>query len=126
MSLQIGVGVLVTGVNTIPCLRQISESLTAVRSYNNHAVPIAVVINRSKRRVLGGVARGKHVQAVLREEKVFFVSDNPEAFVGSANTGAPLSLGGGYRKAMREIGAVSAFCAEIKAPGVVPSQLATR
>jgi pilus assembly protein CpaE len=114
-------GVLVTGVNTIPCLRQISETLATVRSYSSHARPIAVVINRSERRVLGGVARGKHVQAVLREEKVFFVSDNHAAFVGSANTGTPLSLGSSYRKPAREIAALSAFCTGIKAPRIASS-----
>jgi pilus assembly protein CpaE len=114
-------GVLVTGINTIPCLRQISETLTAVRSYSNHAAPIAVVINRSERRVLGGVARGKHVQTVLREEKVFFVSDNRAAFVGSTNTGTPLSLGSSYRKPTRELAAISVFCAGIKSPRITSS-----
>lgn len=110
--------VLVTGINTISCLRQISETLSAVQFHRSHAGPVAVVINRSERRVLGGVARGKHVQSVLPEEKVFFVSDNPAAFVGSTNTGTPLSLGSGYRKVTREIAAISAFCAGIKSSRV--------
>ena len=109
-------GVLVTGLNTIPGLRQISETLTSARSYANHTRPMAVVINRSERRVLGGIARGKHIEAVLREEKVFFVSDNRAAFISSTNTGTPLSLTTSYRKSTREIAAISAFCTGIKSP----------
>jgi pilus assembly protein CpaE len=107
-------GVLVTGINTIPCLRQVSETLSAIRSYRVHSGPIAVVINRCERRMWGGVARRNHVQTVLRQEKVFFVRDDPAAFVDSTNTGTPLSLSSRYRKAAREIAAVSTFCAEIK------------
>jgi pilus assembly protein CpaE len=109
-------GLLVTGLNTIPGLRQISETLTTARSYGNHVHPIAVVINRSERRVMGGVARGKHIEAVLREEKVFFVSDNRAAFISSTNSGTPLSLTTSYRKPTREIAAITAFCAGIKSP----------
>jgi pilus assembly protein CpaE len=114
-------GVLVTGLNTIPGLRQISETLTVARSYGSHVRPMAVVINRSERRVLGGIARGKHIDAVLREEKVFFVSDNRAAFISSTNSGTPLSLTTSYRKPTREIAAISAFCAKIKSPRNVSS-----
>ena len=111
--------VLVTGINTIPCLRQVSEALSAIRSYRVHSGPIAVIINRCERRMWGGVARGNHVQTVLRQETVFFVGGDPAAFVDSTNTGTPLSLSSRYRKAAREIAAVSAFCAEVKSLRVV-------
>ena len=91
-------GVLITGINTIPCLRQVSETLSDIRSYGTNSGPIAVVINRCERRVWGGVARGNHVRTVLRQEKVFFVGDDPAAFVDSTNTGTPVSLSSRSRK----------------------------
>jgi len=78
-----------------------------------------VIINRCERRMWGGVARGNHVQTVLRQETVFFIGDDPDAFVDSTNTGTPLSLSSRYRKAAREIAAVCAFCAGIKSLRVV-------
>lgn len=107
-------GVLITGINTIPCLRQVSETLSEIRSHRTDSGPSAVVINRCERRVWGGVARGNHVRSVLRQEKVFFVGDDPTAFVDSTNTGTPVSLSSRSRKVTREIAAVSAFCAGIK------------
>jgi pilus assembly protein CpaE len=107
-------GVIVTGINTIPCLRQMSEVLAAIRSSRTENSQIAVIINRYEPRFSGGVARRKHVESVLGNEKLFYVRDDAATMVESINTGSPLVLSNLFRKFVREISAVAGFCAELK------------
>jgi pilus assembly protein CpaE len=103
--------VFVTGINTIPCLRQISETLVSVRACRAETNPIGVVINRCERGLFG-VARRSHVTSVLKDERLFFVRQDERAMIEGGNTGVPLSLSGN-RKSIKDIAAITSFCAEI-------------
>jgi pilus assembly protein CpaE len=106
--------IIVTGINTIPCLRQIAEVLGAVRACRSDTSQMAVVINRYEPTLIGGVVRRKHVESVLRDEPVFYVRNDPSAMAESVNIGAPVVLNNASRKVAREIVAIAAFCAELK------------
>jgi Flp pilus assembly CpaE family ATPase len=117
--------VIVTGLNTIPSLRQLCETLAAVRDArpNSSAESVVVAINRCERTLLGGVDRRQHVESVLGHEKVFYVGNDPAGVVESTNTGTPMVQAGGSRKTVKEIQAIAAFCAnasseEVKSAGV--------
>jgi MinD-like ATPase involved in chromosome partitioning or flagellar assembly len=123
-------GVVVTGANTIPGLRQTVETLKAVRSARNSVLSrasapgadrqIAVAMNRCRRRFIGGIRHRRHVEAVLGGEQVFYVSDEPVA-LESINTGTPIGLnksGGAFGK---DIAALAAFCGGLKAARVMPT-----
>ncbi len=114
--------VLVTTINTVPGLRQVTETLSAIRSYRVNAGPLAVVVNRCERAMLGG-ARSKYVKSVLGHEKVFLVRHDP-AFVESTNTGRPQALGSRYGRTARELSAIREFCAEIKPIGAASGEAA--
>ena len=101
----------ITGINTIPCLRQISETLALVRSGGPPALQIGIVLNRCERTLLGSVARSKHVRQVLQDEQVFFISRWPEA-VESVNMGVPMMLGASAGKLQKEFARLAGFCAE--------------
>ena len=122
-------GVIVTGVNTIPRLRQAVETLAAVRAVGKPlpaaaAAPaqaqdqpkreIAVAINRCRRLFIGrGMLHQHHVETVLGGEKIFFIGEEAMA-LESVNTGTPIGLaktGGAFAK---EIAALAAFCAGLK------------
>jgi pilus assembly protein CpaE len=103
--------VIVTSLNTIPCLRQASDALAAVRAAPA-AGSVAVVINRYQRGAMGGIARRKHVMSVLGNEKIFFVRNDDDAMVESSNIGSPLSLGRN-RRSVKEIAEIAAFCAQV-------------
>ena len=106
-------GGIITGLNTIPCLRQISETLTLIRSGGSPVPPIAVVLNRCERNFLGSVARRNYVQRVLRDERTFLMSRRPEA-VASVNMGVPMVLGPTARKVQKEFAPLADFCAQVK------------
>jgi pilus assembly protein CpaE len=106
-------GVIVTGLNTIPSLRQTLGTLAAVREVVHPDAQVAVAVNRCERRLVGGIARRRHVEAVLGNERVFYVGEEPAA-VQSINAGAPMALTNSYRTIAKDIAALAAFCAELK------------
>jgi Flp pilus assembly CpaE family ATPase len=83
----------VTGLNTVPGLRQVAESVKAVQGLDNPPAEVAVVLNRCKRRLIGGVVGQRFVKRVLAAQTVFYVREDPAAAKQSANTGVPVSLG---------------------------------
>jgi pilus assembly protein CpaE len=112
-------GIIVTGLNTIPGLRQIAETIGAVRNTRRLLGQIAIVINRHESSMLGRIARRRHVEKVLGEERVFFVRNDSVA-LESINAGTPIVLAHAPRKIIKEIARISAFCATMK-----PSRAAT-
>jgi pilus assembly protein CpaE len=104
---------IITGINTIPCLRQVCETLAQVRSSGSSALQIAIAVNRCERTMLGSIVRRNHVEMVLRDERVFFIGRRPEA-VESVNMGLPMTLGAAAGKARKEFAPLAEFCAAVK------------
>jgi pilus assembly protein CpaE len=106
-------GLIVTGLNTIPGLRQLAETMAAVRDARPAAGQLAVVVNRCARGLMGGVARRRHVEKVVGRQQVFYVRDDP-AVLQSINTGTPMALTSASSKSSKEIALVGEFCAGLK------------
>jgi len=111
-------GVVVTGINTIPGLRQIAETVAAVRDACSASGQVAVAVNRCEHRLVGGIVRRQHVEKVLGREKIFYVRNDP-MMVQSVNTGTPMALTNAARKASREIASLGEFCAGLKSSQAV-------
>jgi pilus assembly protein CpaE len=112
--------IIITGVNTIPCLRQISETLNLIRTSISPTVQVGIVLNKSERTLLGGIARRQHVKKVLEDEQIFFLGQRAEA-IESANMGVPMMLGPAAGKIQKEIAALAEFCATVKSTRTVSS-----
>lgn len=106
-------GVIVTGLNTIPSLRQTVETISAVRDAAQPDVKVAVVVNRCERHLVGGIVRRRHVETLLSKEKVFYVGEEPMA-TQSVNSGTPMALTNSYRSIRRDIASLAAFFSELK------------
>lgn len=104
---------IVTGINTIPCLRQLSETLALVRSSGRSGLQVGIAINRCEYTMLGSVARRKHVEMVLRDEQLFFIGEVLGA-TESINMGQPMILGGSARKLRKDLAPLVEFCAGIR------------
>jgi pilus assembly protein CpaE len=105
--------IIITGVNTIPCLRQISETLNLIRTSISPTAQIGIVLNKSERTLLGGIARRQHVKKVLEDEQIFFIGYRAEA-IESANMGVPMMLGPAAGKIHKELAGLADFCAAVK------------
>jgi pilus assembly protein CpaE len=106
-------GGIITGINTIPCLRQVSETLALVRASGSPALQIGIAINKCEYTMLGSISRKKHVETVLRDERLFFIANHPEA-IESINMGQPTMLGASARKLRKDLAPVADFCAELQ------------
>lgn len=109
---------IITGINTIPCLRQVCETLALVRSSGSTGLQIGIAINRCEYTMLGSIARRKHVEMVLRDEQLFFIGNRPES-IESVNMGQPMMLGTAARKLRRDLMPLAKFCAGVQSNRVV-------
>ena len=106
--------VIVTGLNTVPGLRQIAECVADIRAAGQRSSEqVAIAINRCERRLMGGIARRRHVENLLADEKVFYVGYEPTA-LQSVNTGVPMIQSKASGAWHKEIAAIAAFCGEFK------------
>ena len=108
-------GILVTGLNTIPGLRQIEETVRALREEPTITAELRAVVNRCEFGLMGKVARADHVTRILGEEKRFFVRSARVA-IECVNVGTPITLAYPSDKSVKDIAAISAFCAALKSP----------
>jgi pilus assembly protein CpaE len=113
-------GVVVTGVNTIPGLRQTAETLAAVRETVRASAQVAIAVNRCQRRFWGGVARRHHGERVLGRKNVFYIAEEPMV-LESINTGTPMALSKGSGSIGRDIAALADFCANVKSLRAAPA-----
>jgi pilus assembly protein CpaE len=106
-------GILVTGLNTIPGLRQIEETLRALRAEAAVAADVRAVINRCDFGLLGKVVRAEHVGRILGEEKRLFVR-NARVALECVNLGSPMTLAYPSDKAVKDIAAIADYCVALK------------
>jgi pilus assembly protein CpaE len=108
-------GILVTGLNTIPGLRQIEETVRALREEPTIKAEVRAVINRCDVSVLGKMARADHVARILGDEKRLLVR-NARIATECVNVGTPMALAYPSDKSAKDIAAISVFCSGLSAP----------
>ncbi len=107
-------GILVTGLNTIPGLRQIEETLRALRTEASVTAELRAVVNRCEFGLLGSIARADHVARILGEEKRLLVR-NARVAIECVNVGTPITLAHPSDKLVKDIAAIAAFCVGLNA-----------
>jgi len=110
-------GAVVTGLNSIPNLRQLAETLSLVRT-SAPSAKIGIALNRCEKSLFGSVAGRKQVERVLPNEELFFIAYHSEA-TEAANMGLPMSVGPAMRRVREEFTGLANFCAELKSARVL-------
>jgi pilus assembly protein CpaE len=110
LTLENSDAVVMTGVNTIPCLRQMRATRDAVLEAKASSSQVAVVMNRVTRHLLGGIERRGHVESVFPSETIFYIEENRGA-VDRVNTGTPAGLA---RIQLKDFGKIASFCTNVK------------
>jgi Flp pilus assembly CpaE family ATPase len=112
-------GILVTGLNTIPGLRQIEETLRALRAEALVTADVRAVVNRCDFGLLGKVVRADHVARILGDEMRLFVR-NARVALECVNLGTPMTLAYPSDKAVKDIAAIANYCAALRVcPGTL-------
>ena len=109
---------IVSGLNNVPGLRQVAETLNIIRAVPQIPAEIVVVLNRCEFSVLGRIARRQHAIQVLGKEKLFFVRQDTASANHSLNIGAPATLAGSSGRISKDIGALVSVVAALKPTGV--------
>ena len=94
--------------------------MRALREEPTITAEVRAVINRCDISVLGKVARADHVARILGDEKRLFVR-NARVATECVNVGTPITLAYPSDKSVKDIAAISAFCA---APEIRPAATA--
>jgi pilus assembly protein CpaE len=100
---------IVTGLNNVPGLRQIAETLQEVKSVERVPPQIVVVLNRCESGLVGGIARRRHVNRALGNQTVIYVREDAAAANHSLNTGVPLSITSRTSKITKDVGALTSL-----------------
>jgi pilus assembly protein CpaE len=102
-------GILVTGLNTIPGLRQIDDTLRALRAEALVTADSRALVNRCDFGLLGRVVRADHVARILGDQRRLFVR-NTRVALECVNLGTPMTLAYPSDRAVKDIGAVADYC----------------
>ena len=102
--------IILTGINTIPCLRQMKATLDTVVKTKVSSSQVAIVMNRVRHRLLGGIEKRAHVESVFPHENIFYVGEHADA-VDRVNTGTPAALGGGH---VKDFAKLVSFCTSLR------------
>jgi len=105
---------IVTGLNNVPGLRQIAETLQAVTSRERNPPQVVVALNRCETDLLGKPARRQHVNRVLGHQTVVYVRDGTAAATQSLNTGVPISIASRSSKIARDIRTLASLVAAVQ------------
>jgi len=101
----------ISGLNTVPGLRQVADALAAVRSIEPIPPNIAVALNRCESQLFGRIARSDHVTRLLGSETVLTVREDTASAAHSVNTGIPLVIGSPSSKISKDIRAFAKLLA---------------
>jgi len=107
---------IVTGLNNVPGLRQIAETLQAVKSAERVPPQIVVALNRCESHLIGGIARRGHVSRALGNQTVVYVREDAAAANHSLNTGVPISMISPSSKITKDIRALASLVSALR-PG---------
>jgi pilus assembly protein CpaE len=106
----------VTGLNNVPGLRQIAETLQEVKSAERVPSQIVVTLNRCESGLIGGIARRRHVNRALGNQTVVYVREDAAAANHSLNTGAPISITSRSSKITKDVRALASLVSGLR-PG---------
>ena len=102
--------IILTGVNTIPCLRQMKATLDEVVKVKASSSQVAIVMNRVTHGLLGRVERRAHVESVFPDERIYYIDEDPQA-IDRINTGTPAALDG---KGTKNFAKLASFCINLR------------
>lgn len=105
--------IMVTGLNTIPGLRQLKGTVEAASEVKKPSAQISIVLNRVKQSLFGGIERRAHADSVLAGQELFFVREDPDA-IDRLNTGTSAAQTKSGR-AVKDFAALASYCSDIKA-----------
>ena len=111
----LGVCDLAIGLNNVPGLRQIAETLQEVKRAERVPPQIVVALNRCESGLVGGVARRRHVSQALGNQMAVYIREDAAAANHSLNTGVPISITSRSSRITKDVRALTSLVSGLKA-----------
>jgi pilus assembly protein CpaE len=105
---------IVTGLNNVPGLRLIAETLQELKGTERVAPQIVVALNRCESGLVGGIARRGHVNRALGNQTVVYVREDAAAANHSLNTGVPISITSRTSKITKDVRALASLVSGLR------------
>src|SRR3974390_3251136 len=102
--------VILPGINTIPCLRQMKATLDEVVKTKAMSSQVLILMNRINRGLLRRVQRRGHIDRVFPNENILYVDEDPHA-IERVNTGTPAALG---QVEAKNFAKITSFCTSLR------------
>lgn len=106
--------VVVVGLNTVPGLRAVHDTLAALRAVKPLTAQVTVAINRCDSGLFGGVARAQHAKSALRGENIHFIREDRHAARESVDTGVPIALSSPGSRLSKDIAGLTRLVAALQ------------
>jgi len=106
---------IVTGLNNVPGLRLIAETLQEVKSVGRVPPQIVVALNRCESGLVGGIARRRHVSQALGNRTAVYIREDAAAANHSLNTGVPISITSRSSRIAKDVRALVSLVSGLKA-----------
>lgn len=105
----------VTGLSTIPSLRQVADTVKAIRGLDPAPARIEVALNRCPTRLMGGLVGRQYAKRILEAEPMFCIREHASAARQSVNTGVPVSLAAPSNWISKDIAKMAALVSGLQA-----------
>jgi pilus assembly protein CpaE len=105
---------IVTGLNNVPGLRQIAETLQEVKRAERVPPQIVIALNRCESGLVGGVARRRHVSQALGNQTAVYIREDAAAANHSLNTGVPISITRRSSRIAKDVRALASLVSGLK------------
>jgi pilus assembly protein CpaE len=112
--------VIVTGLNHVPGLRQVFETLQELKRDERAPSRIVVALNKCEFGLGGRVAGRQHVNRVLGDQTVVYVRQDSAAANHSLNTGVPISITSPSNRIAKDIRALASLVSSSMQARTVP------
>lgn len=105
---------IVTGLNNIPGLRQVAETLQEVKRAERIPAQIVVALNRCESGLVRGVARRGHATRALGSQTVVYIREDSAAANHSLNTGIPVSIASRSSRITKDVRALASLVSGLR------------
>jgi pilus assembly protein CpaE len=116
----------ITGLNTIPSLRQVAESVAALQQLERPPPKIVVALNRCETGLLRRVQGTKFVRKMLHEQTVFWMRNDAKGMLQSVNAGVPISISSPSSGLAKDIAKLTAEVCPVQRPAAKPKATRTK
>jgi pilus assembly protein CpaE len=110
-----------TGLDTIPGLREVTDTIKGFRQLEHPPARIVVALNRCQIGLFGGLTNQSYAKRLLTSETVIYVRDDAATARDSINTGVSISVASPSSRIAKDVRKLAEMISELRTAGSNPA-----